>query len=164
MKNSGVKSNVNQIKLIVYDFDGVMTNNKAIVDQFGNESVIVNRSDGLAISFIKKLDIKQIILSTETNMVVQKRAEKLGLFCLNGIEDKLSTLCTYLTKINVPLEAVMYVGNDLNDLVAMKNVGVAVAPNDAYKEIKEIAHIVTNAKGGEGVIRELFDIIKSIKK
>jgi 3-deoxy-D-manno-octulosonate 8-phosphate phosphatase (KDO 8-P phosphatase) len=73
-------------------------------------------------------------------------------------------LCTYLTKINVPLEAVMYVGNDLNDLVAMKNVGVAVAPNDAYKEIKEIAHIVTNAKGGEGVIRELFDIIKSIKK
>ena len=151
-------------KLIVYDFDGVMTNNTVIVDQFGNESVIVNRSDGLAISLIKKLGIKQIILSTETNNVVQKRAEKLGLFCLNGVANKVITLKKYLIKENITPESVYYVGNDLNDLEVMKLVGIGVAPNDAYPEIKDIAKIVTEKKGGEGVIRELYQIIKSIIK
>ena len=156
--------NLKCIKLIVYDFDGVMTNNSAIIDQFGNESVIVNRSDGLAISLIKEFGINQIILSTEANNVVQKRAEKLGLFCLNGIDDKATTLRNYLMQINIDPDAVMYVGNDLNDLVAMKYVGVAVAPNDAYKEIKDIANIITMAKGGEGVIRELYEMIKLEQK
>ncbi|MDA9107627.1 hypothetical protein N9J98_05440 [Flavobacteriaceae bacterium] len=66
----------NKIKLIVYDFDGVMTNNTALIDQSGNESVFINRSDGLAITLIKKLGINQIIISTETNNVVQKKSRK----------------------------------------------------------------------------------------
>ena len=150
-----------KIKLIVYDFDGVMTNNTALIDQSGNESVFINRSDGLAITLIKKLGINQIIISTETNNVVQKRAQKLNLFCLNGIEDKLFTLKKYMTKSNINPDVVMYVGNDLNDLEVMKFVGIAVAPNDAYKDVLEISHFTTQAKGGEGVIRELFDMIKS---
>ena len=163
-----MKNNKLQLKLlprlIVYDFDGVMTNNTLIIDQNGYESVIVNRSDGMAISLIRKLGINQIILSTETNSVVQKRAEKLRLFCLHGIEDKLSTLRNYLSETNINPNEVIYVGNDLNDLEAMKYVGIAVAPNNAYKEIKDIANIITKAKGGEGVIRELFEIIKSMNK
>jgi YrbI family 3-deoxy-D-manno-octulosonate 8-phosphate phosphatase len=150
---------LNKIKLIVYDFDGVMTDNTAIVDQNGNESVIVNRSDGLGISLIKKLGIKQIILSTETNNVVQKRAAKLELFCLNGIEDKAVTLYKYLTDRNISLDSVLYVGNDINDLEVMQMVGFSVAPKDAYEPILEIADHVTKAKGGEGVIRELYDLI-----
>lgn len=151
---------LNKIKLIIYDFDGVMTNNTAIVDQFGNESVIVNRSDGLAISLIRKFGIKQIIVSTETNIVVQKRAEKLKLFCLNGIENKLSTIRNYLNTSKILPETVLYVGNDLNDLEAMKFVGIRVAPADAYQEIKDIVHYITKAKGGDGVIRELYELIK----
>ena len=68
------------IRLIVYDFDGVMTDNRVYIDQNGNETVQVNRSDGLAVSEIKKLGIKQIIISTETNPVVSARAEKLNIF------------------------------------------------------------------------------------
>ncbi len=70
------KIDLNNIKLIVYDFDGVMTNNKVYVDQNGNETVQVNRADGLGISEIKKLGIEQIIISTETNPVVSARAKK----------------------------------------------------------------------------------------
>lgn len=77
-----------EIKLIVYDFDGVMTDNKVYIDQNGMESVQVNRGDGLGVSEIKKLGIKQIILSTEKNLVVAARAKKLKIDCLHGVNNK----------------------------------------------------------------------------
>ena len=67
------------LKLIVYDFDGVMTNNKLYIDQNGNEMVRVNRADGLGIAEIKKIGIKQIIISTEKNPMISARAEKLDI-------------------------------------------------------------------------------------
>ena len=82
-----MNSAINKIKLIVYDFDGVMTVNKVYVDQNGNEMVSVNRSDGLGVSEIKKLGIKQIIFSTEKNPVVSARAKKLGIYCLQNIDE-----------------------------------------------------------------------------
>ena len=78
-----IKSQIlnNKIKLIVYDFDGVMTNNKVHMDQNGNEMVQVNRADGLGVAEIKKLGIQQIIISTEKNPVVSVRANKLDIPC-----------------------------------------------------------------------------------
>ena len=76
------------LKLIVDDFDGVMTDNKVYVDQGGQEMVQVNRADGLRVSMIKKLEIEQIIISTEKNPLVPARAKKLNIFCLQGIENK----------------------------------------------------------------------------
>ena len=73
---------MNSIKLLVYDFDGVMTDNKVYIDQLGNEMVQVSRADGLGISEIRKLRIKQIILSSETSPVVSARAKKLKLYVL----------------------------------------------------------------------------------
>ncbi|MBA7568308.1 hypothetical protein ES708_10029 [subsurface metagenome] len=150
--------NKKDIQLIVYDFDGVMTNNKVIIDQNGEESVIVNRSDGLAISFLCKMRIKQIIISTEENQVVLKRAEKLKIPCMNGVKNKLSILKKYLKKNNILKENIIYVGNDINDFEAMKFVAFPVAPSDAHKDIRKIAKLVTKSKGGDGVIRELLDI------
>ena len=75
-------------KIIFYDFDGVMTNNKVSLSEDGKESVIVNRSDGLAISYFKKMNIKQFIISSETNPVVSKRAKKLKINAVQGIEKK----------------------------------------------------------------------------
>jgi len=151
------------VQLIIYDFDGVMTNNKVIIDQNGEESVIVNRSDGLAISFLRKMGIKQIIISTEENQVVLKRAEKLKIPCMNGIENKLSTLKKYFKKNNIPKENIIYVGNDINDLETMKIVGYPIATADAHMEIKKIAKIITKTIGGDGVIRELLDIFMEEK-
>jgi len=147
------------IKLIVYDFDGVMTDNRVIIDQYGNESVIVNRSDGLAISKFHKMGIIQIIISTEKNQIVQKRAEKLKIICLNGIEDKLMALKSYLIEKNISNKNIVYVGNDINDLKVMQYIDFPIAPADAYPEIKSIAKFITKASGGEGVIRELLDVL-----
>ena len=147
------------LKLIVYDFDGVMTNNNVIIDQFGNESVIVNRSDGLAISKIKKMGIAQIIISSENNVVVSVRAQKLGIECLQGIDNKKVALTNYCVANEIDLKNVAFLGNDINDLEVMEMLNDSICPHDAHTNIKEISKIILKTKGGEGVIRELADLI-----
>lgn len=149
------KIDKNSIDLIVYDFDGVMTNNKVILLENGMESVIVNRGDGLAIGMIKKLGIKQIILSTEQNVVVKKRAEKLNVPAIHSIENKKAALMNYCEENCVNLGRVAFVGNDINDYEVMCSVGLKICPNDAEPEIIEIADIVLDKNGGDGVVREL---------
>ena len=148
------------IKLIVYDFDGVMTDNKVYVDKNGNEMVQTNRADGLGVSEINKLGLEQIIISTETNPVVSYRAIKLGIKCLQGIENKKDTLIDYCQTKDYELQYVIYVGNDINDKEVMENVGFACCPADAHQDIKVISNLIFDKKGGEGVIRELLDKIK----
>ena len=147
------------IKLLVYDFDGVMTDNKVFVDQHGNEMVQVNRADGLGISEIRKLGIQQIILSTETNTVVSARAKKLDLFCIQGVANKAQALTEYCVNHQIELSEAAYVGNDINDLEVMKLVGKTFCPADAHSSIKEIAQYILGSKGGKGVSREIFDLL-----
>ncbi len=148
-----------KIKLIVYDFDGVMTDNKVYVDQDGKETVQVNRGDGLGISEIKKLGIEQIIISTEKNPVVMKRAIKLDIKCLQGIENKKEALIDYCENNNFDLQNVAYVGNDINDREVMGIAGKTYCPFDAHKSIQDISDNILRTKGGDGVIRELLDLI-----
>jgi YrbI family 3-deoxy-D-manno-octulosonate 8-phosphate phosphatase len=148
------------IKLIVYDFDGVMTNNKVYMDQNGNEMIKLNRADGLGVSEIKKLGIQQAIISTEKNPVVSVRANKLDIPCLQGVANKKSALKDYCKKNDIGLKKVAYVGNDINDKDAMAIVGFSFCPADAHDTIKEISDHVFKKNGGEGVIRELLDLIK----
>lgn len=151
--------NIKKIDLIVYDFDGVMTDNSLLMDQDGKEYVRVSRADGLAVSEIKKMFLKQIILSTEKNPIVKKRAEKLGIDCLQGINNKKKTLSTFAERQNINLEKTIYVGNDINDLEAMLLVGTKVCPSDSHHEILNISDFVLNKKGGQGVIREILDML-----
>lgn len=150
-----------QFKLFVYDFDGVMTNNRATVNEHGEESVTVNRGDGQGIDLIRSVGIEQLILSTETNQVVKARANKLKLEVAHGIADKRAAMLEILRNKSLDWEQVLYVGNDVNDLEAMKRVGCAIAPADAHPSILGIAHVILASKGGEGVIRELADLLEA---
>ncbi|MBO6260778.1 MAG: HAD hydrolase family protein [Lachnospiraceae bacterium] len=147
------------IELIVYDFDGVMTDNRVMVDQDGRESVMANRGDGYGVGMIRKLGIEQVILSTEVNPVVEMRAEKLKLEVIHGVSDKKETLVKFCSEKAVGLDKVMYIGNDLNDIDAMGCVGLKGAPKDAEPEILEIADWVSGKNGGYGVVRELARLI-----
>ncbi len=147
--------------LIVYDFDGVMTDNRAMVDEHGNEAVFVHRGDGYGVRMIKdSLTIPQIILSTEANPVVTRRAEKLKIPVIhNAGDDKKTILANYCNSNNITLDDVMYIGNDLNDYDAMMICGFRACPADAEPEIIEISDHVFSSKGGYGVIRELYRIL-----
>ena len=144
------------IDCIIYDFDGVVTDNRVLVDQNGTESVFVNRSDGYGISKIKEMGIPQVIISTEANPVVERRAEKLKLEVIHGVADKGSIVREYCERHGYSLDRVIFMGNDLNDLSAMKIVRYRAAPADAEKEILEIADWVSEKNGGYGAIRDLY--------
>jgi len=154
-----MKIDNNIIKLIVYDFDGVMTDNRVYVDQKGNEMVQVNRADGLGVSEIKKLGIEQMIISTEKNTVVSTRAKKLNIDCLQGIDNKKKALQKYCIENNYDLKNVAFVGNDINDKEVMGVVGKTYCPSDAHESIKTISDHILMSKGGDGVVRELLDLI-----
>ena len=149
----------NDIDLLVYDFDGVMTDNRVIVDENGKESAIVNRGDGYGVGMIRKAGIPQMILSTEVNPIVAHRAAKLKIPVIHNVADKAAALKEYCEKEGIDLKRVLYIGNDLNDYEAMQLVGKVGAPADAEEEILAIADWISTKKGGFGVIRELARII-----
>lgn len=150
--------------LIIYDFDGVLTNNKFFLTQDGVESVQLNRSDGLAISLIKNLGYRQIIFSSEENEVVNKRAEKLKIEVCSGIKNKKEKLESLIASNKLKFNKIIYIGNDINDLEAMKLCGFRVCPNDSHKSIKEISSHILPINGGEGVVRYFFDIFFNTSK
>lgn len=150
----------NDIVLIISDFDGVMTDDRVLVDETGKESVYVSRADGQGINMLCSLGIELAIISTEINDVVEKRAEKLKVECIHGVADKAACMKKYCLKKDIPLSRVAYIGNDVNDYDAMLLAGMKIVPNDAYEEVKSIADYVTKTKGGYGVVREIAGIIK----
>jgi YrbI family 3-deoxy-D-manno-octulosonate 8-phosphate phosphatase len=146
--------------LIVYDFDGVMTDNRVLVSETGEESAVVNRSDGLAISFIREqLGIAQLILSTEKNPLVKRRGEKLGIEVIHGVSDKAGVLLEYTKSKGISLADTLMIGNDLNDLAAMSQCGYSCCPQDAEMEVLDAADLVLTRRGGEGVVRELYRLL-----
>lgn len=147
------------VKLLVLDFDGVMTNNKVIVDENGKESIICNRSDGMGVEMIKNKGIDVIVISKEVNKVVKARCDKLNVPCVHGVDDKLSILKKELNNRGLQPEDVCYIGNDVNDIECLKYVGIGVAVNDAFPEVKKVAKVVTKKNGGEGAVREIIDNI-----
>ena len=153
-----------EIELLVYDCDGVLTDNRVIVDQHGNESAIFNRGDGLAITAIAKdLNIPQLIISTEKNPIILHRAKKLNIEVYNGVSDKKQALINYCLEHSIELKHVMYIGNDVNDLRVMEVVGIKGCPKDAESEILSISNWVSSKNGGFGVIRDLYRQLLTVR-
>ena len=147
------------IDAIFYDFDGVMTNNKVLLSETGVESVYVNRSDGLAIGYIKKLGIKQFIISTEKNPVVSRRAEKLKIDVFQGVNDKLSIIKKLIHDHKFSAENIIFIGNDLNDLEAINAIQNSFCPNDSHPEVLLSRCTILDISGGDGVIMALYNHI-----
>lgn len=145
--------------MIITDFDGCLTNDSAILNEFGHESVTVNRKDGASISEITKKGIPIIILSSETNNVVTARSKKLGVECVQGVKEKLSAVLNLLQDNKVEPDEIWYIGNDLNDLEPVKHF-FSLCPADAVQEIKENSDIILSTRGGEGIFVEVSNILK----
>lgn len=148
-----------RIDLVVFDFDGVMTDNKVHVDQDGRETVTCDRGDGWGTQQLMKAGIPALILSTEKNPVVAARGNKLGLPVHQGIGDKGAYLIDYLKKNGIDAKNVVYIGNDVNDLGCFEIVGVPVATADAHPDVLPRARLVVSRHGGQGAVRELCDLI-----
>lgn len=147
------------IEFVVFDFDGVFTDNKVYVSESGTETVVCDRRDGLGVEFLRKRGVPMLILSKERNPVVVARGGKLGIEVASGCNDKGAYLRKRLASANIDPAHVLYVGNDINDLEAMAVAGYAVAPSDSHPKALAAADLKLRARGGDGAVRELCDLI-----
>lgn len=149
------------IKMIFFDFDGVVTDNFVLTDQDGREYIRAFRSDSMHIKSLKAKGIEMMILSSEPNPVVAARAKKIGLEAVHGVglQDKGRVMREILEQKKVRAEDVIYVGNDLNDLPCFEVAGWSVAVADAYPEALRAADYVLTKPGGQGAVRELCEMV-----
>ena len=153
---------IRQIRLVAFDFDGVFTDNMVYVLQDGSEAVRCNRSDGIGLQKLKKLGIKTVIISTESNPVVSARAQKLKMRCIQNCEDKGQTLKNVTRELGISLDEVAFVGNDINDRACLTCVGLPIVVQDAHPEVISLAAYRTEAHGGHGAVREICDLFEQV--
>jgi len=148
-----------KVSLVVFDFDGVMTDNRVWVDQNGIESVAASRGDGMGVEMLLEAGFRGVIISSEPNPVVATRARKLGLPYFHGVGDKVKVLKTYLDENGIDPAETIYVGNDVNDLPCFEIVGCAFVVSDAHPDVIRKADQILTRPGGHGAVRELCDLI-----
>jgi YrbI family 3-deoxy-D-manno-octulosonate 8-phosphate phosphatase len=152
---------VKKPKILFTDFDGCLTDDRVWLNQEGEEFVAANRKDGLAVKRLKNLGIQVVITSTETNKVVLARGNKIGVEVLQGIADKAESIEQYLNQKNLSWEDIWYLGNDVNDLGAIRKAKFSICPSDAVKAVKKEVDLKLKTKGGYGVLSELATLVES---
>ncbi len=156
------------IRFLVLDVDGTLTDGGMYFTTSGEEIKKFNAKDGRGIINLIRAGFPVALLSSGVNKtLLQNRAKVLGIqYVYAGKGDKIEVLRNWCEELKIKLEQVAYMGDDLNDLTVIPNVGVAACPSDAVKEVKEVAHVILNKKGGEGCVREFIDeyVIPSLKK
>ena len=163
---SDLRNKLDQIKLLILDVDGVMTDGGMLFSANGDEQKKFNTKDGMGIikAINNGLQIG-IISSGFSNEIVKQRANMLGIQkCHVGRESKIDILNQWMKEEGISFEEIAMIGDDINDLEIMKAIGVAACPSDAVIEIKTISHLILQKKGGKGCIREFLDLYSGQKE
>jgi len=150
---------VSRVRMVVFDFDGVFTDNTVYVCSDGSEMVRCSRGDGMGIALLHKARVETAIISTEENPVVLVRADKLKIQCVQGVKDKAAELKRIAAEKGIALNQIAFVGNDVNDLPCLEIVGLPIVVRDAHPDVASHAKYRTKAKGGQGAVREVCDLI-----
>ena len=167
-----MKNNINKIilekakkvKILLLDFDGVMTNGEIYYDINGKVSKCFDIKDGLGIQIFKEAGFKIIILTNLVSKIVKKRAKTLNIKNVyEGIPDKVTMLNKIINKYNLKKEEICFIGDDVNDIEVAKNVGFSIAVNNAVIELKKKSDYITPQDGGKGAIRHIIEIILKSK-
>ena len=160
------KFDASAYSMLIFDFDGVFTDNYVLMDQNGIEYAKFSRADGYAINLLnsaKKLlmhSLEYFVLSTEKNPLVSERCKKMNLKCVQGVPDKLEYVNS-MTKDGKEFDfkGLIYVGNDLNDLPLIKKSALTFCPADAHPIVKAETDYVSRRNGGEEFVREIVEIL-----
>lgn len=149
-----------RVRLLVLDFDGVLTDNRVLVDETGREAVWCHRGDGWGIGRLKEAGIEVVVVSTEDNPAVAARCSKLKIDCVQGCNDKLAAVKAVAQRRSLQPEQIAYIGNDVNDLECLKWVGLPIVVADAEPAVRPLARLVTTRRGGYGAVREVCDLFQ----
>lgn len=145
--------------LIISDFDGVFTSDNVYVSDTGSEAIKSSRADGQGIKKLQEVGINIIIVSSESNEVAKYRAEKMGVPIYLGIKEKLPFIKVLAADLGFEMTDIAYIGNDLNDLDVLQQVGIPLIPLNASKQLYAEGFSIIPISGGDGVIRYLGDLL-----
>lgn len=149
-----------QIRLLALDVDGTLTDGSVIYEEAGGESKRFHVHDGLGIVLAGFVGLRIVWVSGRASPAVNRRARELGVVhVLEKVRDKAQALATLAVRLGVAPHEIAFMGDDLNDLPALRMAGVAIAPADAAAEVRAIAHVVTPRAGGAGAVRDAIEIL-----
>lgn len=155
-----MKDKLADIRLLLLDVDGVMTDGGIIYDGNGLETKAFNVKDGHGIKMLQRHGIEVGIITGRTSLVVDFRARELGIELLyQGALKKLDSYCDVKQRTGLIDSQIAYMGDDVIDVPVMRRVAFAAAPADALPEARKAAHYVTSLAGGRGAVREVCDLI-----
>lgn len=153
-----------KIKMLLTDCDGCLTDGGMYYSENGDELKKFNTKDGMGFSLLKEQGIIIGIITGENTELNRRRALKLNVDELHmGVKDKLTVVKQLSEKYGIQMKNIAYIGDDLNDLEVIQSVGLGCCPADAVKEVRDIALYTTKSNGGQGVIREVVDLIYGVK-
>lgn len=159
MPTRALTAKLKKVRLFLCDVDGVLTNGTVLMGD-GKEFKSFNIQDGLGLLLLMRSGVKVGWVSNRPSTVTQQRAEELGItFLIQDKQSKVEAIETLLAKENFAWADVCYIGDDIVDLGALKRAGVAVAVANAIDEAKKLADYVTQARGGDGAVRETVKLV-----
>ncbi len=154
-----------ELKLFATDVDGVLTDAGMYYGESGEELKKFHTRDGMGLKLLQADGVKLAIITMEHTKIVARRAKKLGITeVFQGVKDKVAVLGELSKKFEIPLEQMVYMGDDVNDVGALQIVGYAAAPADCVDQVRQVVHYVCQKKGGEGAVREVIDMILSARQ
>ncbi|MCB9247131.1 MAG: HAD hydrolase family protein [Ignavibacteriales bacterium] len=159
-KNDNNSEKLKKIKLVITDVDGVLTDGGLYYTSEGLVMKKFNVKDGMGMRLLRERGIKNGIITTDTSELIRIRGERLKVDHLYlGVWDKENKMKEICEIENILPENVAFIGDDVNDIGIINEVGFSASPNDAVDEVKNIVDLVLTKKGGEGVYREFSDLI-----
>jgi len=158
--NPEIQRRAQRIRLLALDVDGVLTDGGVYVLEDGTEFRRFDIKDGLGLKRVMEAGIEVAIISVSDSQAVVHRAKRLGIVHVyTGCYDKLEQLMRLCQTLGISLSEVAYMGDDLTDLPVLERVGLALAPADAVREVRQVAHIITTSRGGYGAVREVCEMV-----
>jgi 3-deoxy-D-manno-octulosonate 8-phosphate phosphatase (KDO 8-P phosphatase) len=155
---------IKEIKILILDVDGVLTDGRIFIDDSGNELKGFNVRDGHGIKLVIRGGIEVIFLTGRRSRVVEHRAKDLGVEeVYQKALNKKEVLDQILKEKKVSAVTVAYIGDDIVDIPVLKKAGFSVAVADAHEDVKKIVDYITRMKGGEGAVREICEIILKVQ-
>jgi 3-deoxy-D-manno-octulosonate 8-phosphate phosphatase (KDO 8-P phosphatase) len=146
------------IKLFVLDVDGVLTDCSIILLDNGEMARTMNIKDGYALQLAIKKGYEILVISGGSSEAVRMRLTRLGVYNVElGIKNKQNILDKFVSEKKLEWSQVLYMGDDIPDVLPMKTVGLACAPADAVQEVKAIAHYISPISGGKGCVRDVIE-------
>lgn len=163
-RSPSLSKRLSKIQAIFSDFDGVWTDNAVFVDDRGRESLRFTKDDSLGLDTFRERHAKPVIVvSKERNPIVAVRCQKLCLPLLQSVDNKVVAVESRIAEMGLQWRNVCFIGNNVNDLDCLKRAGFSACPADAAPEVTRIVDFVLSTRGGQGAMRELFDLFGESK-